>query len=318
MRILAGDIGGTKTLLQVIEVDDGVRRVVAEERFETQRYSVFELVLSEFLQERGGVVSSCFAVAGPVRQGRATLTNVAWEIDEKSIAERFAIPRVRVVNDFFAVARGVPILTDDEVVTLNPGVRDMTAPIAIAGAGTGLGEAFLIPWGNSWRVIASEGGHTDFGPIGPLQRELHAFLEEKYGKVSYERVVSGLGISDIYEFLTSRAGRPLSGVLPEEIALKAAKGEEIANETLQIFVDVYAAEAGNLALKVLARGGVYLAGGIAPKHLERFTSPAFLAAFCNKGRFSEMMRSFPLFLITESRVGLFGATEIARELAGAE
>lgn len=318
MRIVAGDIGGTKTLLQLVEIEaDGSRRILAEERFETQEHSAFEIVLAKFLQGKGDVASACLAVAGPVVSGRAVLTNVAWDLVDESISSDFQIPKITIVNDFYAVARGVPLLGSADVVEIHRGEYDPEASIAIVGAGTGLGEAFVLPDRGRWRVIASEGGHADFGPNGAVQRELHAFLEELYGRVSYERVVSGIGLSDVYRFFVQRsgAGLPENEIPAEEIARLAAEGDARANASLDLFVDAYGAEAGNAALKVLARGGVYLAGGIAPRHLDRFRSGRFMRAFTRKGRFSDLMLQFPVRLITEHRVGLIGAADIALETA---
>jgi glucokinase len=319
MRLVAGDLGGTKTLLQYVDLTGGTFSVVEERRFETIAFSSFEEILGDFLASHPDATSCCIAVAGPVIDGRANITNVGWDVSEQVLASRFGLGHVRLVNDFFAVARGVPLLKPQDFVVINEGERDRSAPIAIVGAGTGLGEAFVVPEDGWWRVISSEGGHADFGPVGALQRELHAWLEERYGRVSYERVVSGMGLSDLYTFLVARSGGALPDIaaedLPAYIAVRAATGDETAGAALDLFVDVYGAEAGNAALKVLARGGVFLAGGIAPKHQDRFTSGRFMRSFLAKGRFAAMMKTFPVYLITEERVGLIGAADVAREAA---
>jgi glucokinase len=207
------------------------------------------------------------------------------------------------------VALGVPFLGKDDLVTLNEGTRHETAPIAILGAGTGLGEAILIWAGTRWEVVASEGGHADFGPQDELQARLFLHLLAKYGHVSWERVCSGMGLENIYEFLGGGTADPA------KIAELAAAGDATAVQTFQTFVDIYGAEAGNMALRILSRGGVYLAGGVAAKNQAYFTDGRFRAAFLRKGRFRELMAAMPVHLIVNEKVGILGAVEMARRVA---
>jgi glucokinase len=310
MRLIAGDIGGTKTLLQLVEIEGAAQRVIAERRFASGDYATFDDLLRTFLgAAHHAIDAACFAVAGPVIENRAEVTNLKWLMESVALQSAFTIPRVALINDFYAVALGVPFLADDAMITLNAGTPHPTAPIAILGAGTGLGEAMLFWTGTRWEVVPSEGGHGDFGPQDELQARLFLYLHEKYGHVSWERVASGMGLVNIYEFL---GGRDADGA---KIAQLAHAGDALAAQTFAIFVDIYAAEAGNMALRVLSRGGVYLAGGIAAKNVERFTDGRFMQAFLRKGRFVDVMEAMPVRLITNERVGLLGALEMARRIA---
>ncbi len=305
-RIIAGDIGGTKTLLRCLE--DG--EIVLEQRFESASFKTFDLLLTEFFRRcLRPIDAACFAVAGPVLEGHAEVTNLKWSMDAATLAKAFDIREIALINDFYAVALGVPLLGAADVVTLHPGKRRHREPIAIIGAGTGLGEAVVIWSGDQWNVVPSEGGHADFGPQDELQTELLLALLERYEHVSWERVCSGMGLENIYTFLTDKQADPAS------IATLAQSGDAMGLKTFEMFVDIYGAEAGNMALRVLARGGVYLAGGIAAKNINCFTDGRFLDAFLRKGRFKDMLREMPIDLITDETVGLRGAAEMARRIA---
>jgi glucokinase len=305
-RVVAGDVGGTKTLLRCV---DGNGVIVAEERFESGAYPAFDGLLGRFLENCPGPIdSACFAVAGPVLAGRAELTNLGWLVDGVQLAQRFAIRSVSLINDFYAIAYGMPFLADNDLQSLNPGRRDRMASMAVMGAGTGLGEAIVTshPSGG-WVVIPGEGGHADFAPQDEEQTRLFLALQKKYGgHVSWERLLSGMGLESIYEFLTGAVKDPA------EISRLAMEGDAAALRTMHIFVDIYGSEAGNMALRVLARGGVFLAGGIAAKNVPFFTDGRFLAAFTRKGRFSDLMRTMPVDLVVDETVGLIGAVEHAR------
>jgi glucokinase len=318
MRVIAGDVGGTKVLLQYIEVGEGGRTVRLERRYESRLYPTFDRLLREFLALGvTSVDSACFAVAGPVTQQVAEVTNIGWKMDAASLQTEFGIPRVILINDFYAVAVGVPLLRESDLVSLNRGVRDRDAPIAVLGAGTGLGEAAVIPFGDQWRVVPSEGGHADFAPQGQDQIVLYRALKARYRHVSNERLLSGEGLANIYLFLRDRARDSATGLvsieemksLPARISAKAREGEELARRAFEIFVDIYGAEAGNMALRLLPRGGVFLAGGIAAKNVEQFTDGRFMRAFTSKGRFAELLREVPVDLISNENAGLMGASE---------
>ncbi|MEA2164970.1 MAG: glucokinase [Thermoanaerobaculia bacterium] len=315
MKIVAGDIGGTKVLLQLVDVSQAGRIVSAEQRYESSAYATFDDMLRAFCSEHvaGPVEAACFAVAGPVFGDRAEVTNLTWKMDATALAKKFSIGRVSLINDFFAVALGVPILAPGDFLVLNAGKRVNFAPIAILGAGTGLGQANLIHEGSKWNVVPSEGGHADFAPQDDEQARLFLELHAKYGHVSWERLLSGMGLVNIQNFLTGN-DRPYDESLPVEIARALANGDAIAIKTFAIFVDIYGAEAGNMALRLLARGGVYLAGGVAAKNIEQFTDGRFMNAFLRKGRFQHILAEIPVNLITNPKVGLLGAAEWAARM----
>jgi glucokinase len=310
MRIIAGDVGGTKTLLQLVEINGADSSIVVESRFESGRYATFDLLLRDFAGAfTQPVDSACFAVAGPVLDERAEVTNLGWVMQSHALAESFGIRRVALINDFYAVALGVPLLAQKDLISLNAGRRVQGAPIGILGAGTGLGEAFVTFDGERWSVIPSEGGHGDFGPQDEEQSRLFLDLHKRYGHVSWERVCSGMGLVNIFTFV---GGDPAATA--GQIAELASSGDAKAVHAFEIFVDIYGAEAGNMALRVLARGGVFLAGGIAAKNVKHFTGGRFLAAFLRKGRFAELLSEMPVDLIVNEKVGLIGATEMARRM----
>lgn len=305
-RVIAGDVGGTKTLLRCVEANG---QILAEHRFESAAFRSFDDLLAAFLQMcRGPVDSACFAVAGPVFGATAELTNLGWTVDAERLATSFRIPRVSLINDFYAIALGMPFLAEGDLLSINRGARDRTSPMAVLGAGTGLGEAFVTfhPSGG-WVVVPGEGGHADFAPQDEEQSRLLLALQKKYaGHVSWERLLSGMGLESIHGFVTGQVKDPA------EISALAAGGDAGAIRTMQIFVDIYGAEAGNMALRVLARGGVFLAGGIAAKNIPFFTDGRFVAAFTRKGRFSDLVRGIPVDLVVDETVGLIGAVEAAR------
>ena len=314
MRVIAGDIGGTKTLLQLVDVSGGGRVVTLEERYESGAYPSFEALLKQFTARgAGNVDAACFAVAGPVIGRRAEVTNLHWLMDADALQTAFGIQRVALINDFYAVALGVPLLQPGDLLSINAGTRVPFAPIAILGAGTGLGQANLVFDGGRWVVISSEGGHADFAPHDEEQAQLCLGLIARYGHASWERVLSGMGLVNIHNFLTG-VDRAYDERIPIELAQLAAGGDATALRTFEIFVDIYGAEAGNMALRTLARGGVFLAGGIAGKNVRYFTDGRFVRAFSRKGRFAPLLAEIPVDLITNPKVGLLGAAEAALRL----
>ena len=298
--ILAGDIGGTKTLLRAI---DARGETVRDQRYEGADWATFDDLLRDFLRGLGTPIdAACFAVAGPVWEDRAEITNLHWTMEAAALASAFAIGRVSLINDFHAVALGVPLLGEADVIPLQRGSRDRTRPMAILGAGTGLGEAFIV----DGHIVATEGGHGDFAPQDEEQAQLFLYLHRRYGHVSWERIVSGMGLVNMFTFL---GGEEIDA---SQVADLAGQGDPRAKRAVAMFVDTYGAEAGNMALRVLARGGVFLAGGIAAKNVSWFTDGAFIEAFRRKGRFRELMETMPVDLIVREDVGLAGAAEGAR------
>ena len=307
MRIVAGDIGGTKTLLRCVDEES----VLVEQRYDSTSYKTFDALLTEFFAKcEKPIDAACFAVAGPVLSNKAEVTNLHWAIEAAELADMFGVRHVSLINDFYAIALGVPLLSASDRMSINEGIRQPKEPIAIIGAGTGLGEANVIWVADQWHVVPSEGGHADFAPQNEEQAKLLLWLIERYGHASWERVCSGMGLVNIFTFLGGAKDAD-----PARIAELASSGDAIGSKAMAMFVDIYGAEAGNMALRSLARGGVHLAGGIAAKNVKFLTDGRFMSAFCRKGRFVDMMREMPVDIITDQKVGLRGAAEMARRFA---
>jgi len=316
--ILAGDIGGTTTRLALCEETPGgpVPRVQAD--FPSPKYPGLEAILSEFLHERGGTVrAACFGVAGPVRQGRVETPNLSWVVDASSLAKQIGVPQVELLNDLEATAQGTLALRAEDLEVLQAGDPLPRGNRAVIAAGTGLGEAGLVHDGKSYRPLASEGGHADFAARDKLEVELMLHLTEVHGHVSYERVVSGPGLVALYRFLrdSGRGEEPewLTRKLASEDAAAVISHAALENSSdlcvlaLDRFASLYAAEAANLALKLLATGGVYLGGGIAPKILPKLREPVFLESFLDKGRYRGLLENVPVHVILNQRTALLGA-----------
>jgi glucokinase len=315
--LLAGDIGGTKTNLALYDPAIGLTPT-AQQTFKSARYPSLKAVVADFLADVGLPVDrAVFGVAGPVVGGRASATNLPWRIDEAALREALGLDKIRLLNDLEATAYGVPHLSPGDLFPLNDApARSGTK--AVIAPGTGLGEAILFFQGGHYHVIPSEGGHADFGPTNLLEIRLLRYLIGKFGHVSYERVASGKGLPNIYAFLKKnryaeetpemrKALRKAADPTPI-IVQKAMAGEcELSMATLNTFVSVLGAEAGNLALKVVATGGVYLGGGISPKILGKLKDGTFMAAFVNKGRFAELLAQIPVYVIMNERTALLGA-----------
>ncbi|NIR28057.1 MAG: glucokinase [Gammaproteobacteria bacterium] len=325
MRVIAGDLGGTKTTLRVAEV--GARahpghRVVCERTYASRSFKGFAALLADFLAGVGATTgsaaqSACFGVPGPVQGTRARTTNLPWSIDAREIAREFSIRHVCLINDFQALGYGVEMLDPADLVTLQPGRARPGAPRALLGAGTGLGTALLVPCGERYEVLPSEGGHVDFAPTDEVQMALLRELLARFGVVSYERVLSGPGLVLIDGFLRRRAGASGLRESPPEaaaaaISQAAIRGEDpIAAEALDVFVHIYGAQAGNLALTTLATGGVYIAGGIAPKIIDKLTDGQFVQAFRNKGPMRSLLECVPVHVIVNVTAPLLGAAAVA-------
>ena len=323
--ILAGDVGGTKTALAVFELRDGALVLEREATLPSREFPTFEDAVARFLDAgtRPAVEAACFGVAGPVVNGRSVTTNLPWQLDEATLAASLPARRVRLLNDLEATGYGVLTLPPTALEPLQHGAARRGNMVLIA-AGTGLGEALLIWDGQRHLVVASEGGHVDFAPRTDLETELLRCLRKEFGRVSYERVLSGPGLYNVYRFLRDTGGLPEPLWLHDRIAtgdpsavvseVGLAGGHPLCVQALDLFAAVYGAEAGNLALKALAVGGVFVGGGIAPKIRAKLADGTFVTAFCDKGRFAELMASIPVSLMLEPRAALLGAAHVARGL----
>ncbi len=322
MNVIAGDIGGTKTILAVYTTEGGPRAPLAEKSYPSRHYETFEAIVREFLDDtRLHAERACLGVAGPVVTGRARVTNLTWVVDASVLRSEFGWSDVILLNDMQSVGCAIPVLRDEDRFTLNEGISVPGGSIAVLAPGTGLGEGFLSFHDGAYRAFPSEGGHAAFAPVGPLQIGLLAHMNAQgYDHVSVERVCSGrLGIPNLYAYLkTTGLEEPdwLAAELaaaddPTPVILRAAQGEgrqaELAAAVLDLFVLILGAEAGNLALKVLATGGVYLAGGISPRILGELQRPGFLEALRAKGRFREVLTVMPVHVILDPGAGLLGA-----------
>ena len=315
--VLAGDVGGTKTLLMLAEISQGVPRAVREARYDNSRFDSLEGILADFLGTHYQPCVACFAVAGPIAGRQASLTNLPWQIDADELEKTFGFSQVRLINDFVAVGYGIEALGPDDMVQLQEGKPLAHAPCVVLGAGTGLGEC-LLAWGNGhYEVIASEGGHVDFAPADELQIGLLRQLQSTFGHVSYERVLSGPGLVAIHECLHSGDEKYPALTDPADITDAALAGDPVAMRTLEMFIAIYGAQAGNLALTCLARGGVFIAGGIAPRIIDQIRAGGFMRAFLEKGRHSCLMAEMPVQVVMNPNVGLLGAALTAGRMAAA-
>jgi glucokinase len=323
--LLAGDVGGTKTILAQYEKStEGLERV-RERLFPSADYASLDDIVAEFLSDQSvPMEAACFGVAGPVFDGCSRITNLPWLIEERSLAASTGVTRVKLLNDLQAMSLGLLRLGPEEWLELNPNAEHATGNRAVIAAGTGLGEAILYWDGLNYHPLATEGGHTSFAPSDEVEEGLLRYLRSKFGgHVSYERILSGRGIADLYDYLR------LSGHAPESLALAAAllstddpareislhafeHGDPLARETLRRFARIYGAEASNLALKCLSRGGVLIGGGIAPKILTAIVEDAtFMEGFCAKGRFAEFLKTIPVRVALNPNTALLGAADYA-------
>ena len=319
--LLAGDIGGTKTNLAVFSPEAGLRAPLVEATFPSGNYPSLEAIVDEFLAQTGATVNrASFGVAGPVVEGQATITNLPWVMNETQLAEAFNLTSVRLMNDLEAIANAVPSLGPADLHTLNEGEPVHGGAIAVIAPGTGLGEAYLTWNGTRYHAHASEGGHTDFAPITPLEIDMLPYLQKHIGHVSYERVCSGKGLPNIYAYLKDSGYAKEPAWLTEQLAaakdytpvitqaaLDKDRPCELCIATLNTFVSILGAKAGNLALTILASGGVYLGGGIPPRIISALEEESFLRAFRRKGRFSDLLSSIPIYVILNPKVALLGA-----------
>jgi glucokinase len=326
--LLAGDIGGTKTDLAIFSGEGGPHAPLAEGKVHSAGYPSLQAIVKEFLAKANKPVDrACFAVAGPVIGGRVKTTNLPWLIEESSLAKELNlnVKAVRLINDLEAIARAVPILRPSDVVTINAGEAVRKGAIAVIAPGTGLGESFLTWDGSHYVAHSSEGGHSDFAPTDERQIRLLEYMLKQFDHVSFEHVCSGIGIPNLYRFLRDAEQIPeqpdviklieattdLTATIVNR-ALDPANGSRLCAETLDLFVSILASEAGNLAVKFLATGGVYLAGGVAVHALPVIQRPDFLQRFKRKGRFSDLMSRIPIHVVV-TPAGLAGAAAYGLE-----
>jgi glucokinase len=326
VTLLAGDVGGTKTALALFEKEAGGPRLLREATLPSREFESLEAAVARFLGAgpRPAIAAACLGVAGPVVDGRCVATNLPWVIDERTLAAAIATPTVKLLNDLEVAAHGVLALPASELVTLQEGVRRQGHMVLIA-AGTGLGEALIVQDGPRRIVIASEGGHSDFGPRDDLEEDLLRFLRKEFGRVSVERILSGPGLFNVYRFLRETGWAPESAAVaarmragdPSAVVTEMALADRdrMCGKALDIFVSVYGAVAGNLALTAMAGGGVLVGGGIAPRILPRLTAGGFVAAFRDKGRLAPVLDAMPIRVALNPRAPLLGAAQVAATLA---
>jgi glucokinase len=300
--ILAGDIGGTNSRLALVDGDPAA--LTAFELYPSAAHSSLEEIVRDFLAKHPATpAAAAFAIAGPVRDGRVRVTNLAWSVDAASLAETIGLDRLLLLNDLEANAWGIATLSADDFHVLNPGRPDAAGNAAVCSLGTGLGEAGLYWDGERHHPFACEGGHTDFAPLTGQQEGLREFVTAQHGHVSYERVCSGPGLENVYRYLSGG-----SSLTAPEITQHALSGTDTtAAAALDLMVEIYGAEAGNLALKLMATGGVYLSGGIPPMILHKLEDVAFMRAFTAKGRFADLLEGIPVRVIMNDRTALIGA-----------
>ena len=316
---LAADIGGTNSRVALAERENQQWHIRDRARYPSQSYPSAASILSDFLAACGGPAPAAagIAVAGPVVDGSVQLTNVSWRVDAAELSAALGNLPVALLNDFEAVGLGLDSLAAADVVTLQPGLPRAGAPRLLVGAGTGLGVSVLVPAGDRYVALPSEGSHADFAPQGELEIALMQHLFGRHGHASWERVVSGPGLEATYAFVREHEGQAPKVATAAEITGAGLDGSDPwAVRALAIFVSAYGRFAGNLALAVLPRGGIFVAGGIAPRILSKLREAPFLEGVTAKGRFSGLMAEMPVHIVMNDDVGMFGALAVAEALAG--
>jgi glucokinase len=325
MIVLAGDVGGTNARLAIVDVSGRTARMVQETKYPSRDYPGLAPIVRRFCEETGSRPDrACFGMACPMVGDDCTAPNLPWTTNARKLAAEIGIARTRIINDFVSVGYGVELLTADDVVTFQEGVAEPCGPIALIGAGTGLGQGFLFWDDDHYEVLASEGGHSDFASRGKAQAGLLQFLERKFHRVSWERLLSGPGLVNIYQYLVEAGVSPEQATVKDEMTKEdpaavitrraLAKSDCLSDRALDLFCEIFGAQAGNLALTVVATGGVYLAGGIAPRIVARLQAGGFMAAFRDKGRLSELLSRIPVHVVINPNVGLLGSAAVAGRL----
>ncbi len=325
---VCGDVGGTKTLLKLAIFCNGAIYQEFTQRYNSHDYTSFNDILKNFLNNpkvtnaHGQPVAACFAIAGPIVAQQTKLTNLPWQMDASNISAAFSIPYVKLINDFEAAAFAIEALPPSDLVTLQLGNPQSQTMRVVLGAGTGMGVAWLTWQGNRYVPLSTEAGHIDFAPTNKLQIGLLETLQDKFGHVSVERVLSGSGLTNIFKYLQKNSTMPAdsmpvnlnedSGATISQLAQE--QNHPIAIRTLELFAEIYGAYAGNLALAGLCRNGVYISGGIAPKIIDILNTGGFMQAFRDKGRFTTMMHDIPVHVITNTKTALLGAEQEAQHL----
>jgi glucokinase len=325
-HLLAVDIGGTKTLFRL---SDEKGNVVSQQRLDSHAYDCFEDALTAFLSAEGSselnIASAVFAVAGPVQGRHGSVTKLPWRLDADALSAQFNIGQVCLCNDFEAVGYGVACVDKTQLWTLHPGTPVETPnTLAVIGAGTGLGQAIVIPQADSWQVLPTEGGHVDFAPLNERQMAFLSYMQRQVGHVSYDRIVCGSGLKWMLDFLLEQDAYSASDALLaalEQADDPAAVMSEFAQEhddtlcqaAFELFFDIYAAQVGNLGLLSFARGGIYLAGGIAAKNLSLLNKRRFVDIYVDKGRMQSLLAQIPVYIVLDPEVGLKGAEYLARK-----
>src|SRR5712675_1639179 len=317
--ILAGDIGGTRTRLAAFETEGNRLQCVIEKTYMSQQHDGLPGILAHFIKTEGiPVHSACFGVAGPVRSGRSKISNLPWIIDAREVAQQLKLSSVGLLNDLEAYAYGIDGLESKDFITLSEGVEEAEGNRAIISAKTGLGMAGLYWDGFRHHPFACEGGHADFAPRDGLEMELLAYLQKKYGRISYERILSGPGIRNIYDFLrdTHKADEPewlrkqmdAAPDPPALISQLALDGKAaICDQCLSIFVSIFGAETGNAALKFMSTGGIFIGGSIAAKIVPKMKDPAFMRSFLDKGRMEALLKDMAVKIVLNDDCGIIGA-----------
>ena len=326
--VLAGDIGGTKTSLALFSINGDKLRIEAEHNFLSKKYSGLSPILDEFrVRNNESIDAACFGVAGPIVDGHVKTTNLPWIIDSQALRAALKTETVYLLNDLEATAYGVFTLENEEFYALNEGTMHYTGNKALIAAGTGLGQAILYDNGRHFHALPSEGGHADFAPRNELEIELLRYLLKRFTHVSYERVLSGPGLVNIYRFLKEGRGMAEPPLLAERFAAgddpaaviataALAKEAEICCAALDLFVSIYGAEAGNMALRFKSVRGLYVGGGIAPKILDKLKDGTFMRSFIDKGRYTEFLAAMPVQVVLNPQAGLRGAAYYAAVVSG--
>ena len=323
-QVLAGDVGGTNARLAIVDVEGTTARVVREERYASRNYPGLAPIVGEFCAEGGRPDRAAFGIACPIVDGDCHATNLPWTVNRTALARAIGIPRTRILNDFSAIGYGLALLGEDDYVVLQEGVPAPRAPVALIGAGTGLGQGYLLWNGSRYEVYASEGGHADLAAHDAIEFGLVESLQREFGHASVERLLSGPGIEYAYHHLAA------AGVAPEQAAVHAELqhgdaaavitshaldgSDPLCVRTLELFVTDLGAVAGDLALTILATGGVYVGGGIAPRLVDLLRHDRFLGAFRGKGRLADLLTRIPVRVIMNPNVGLLGAAAVAAAL----